>query len=538
MARIGIYCRVSTLEQQDRGSIETQVQALKAWCRVGHHEIAGVYRDEDVSGTIPLNSRPEGARLLRDASNGRMDTVCVYKLDRLSRSVVGAYHAIEQFEQAGVSFVSATEPLDTSNPIGRALLGLLAVFAALERDQIQERTYGGKMRVAREGRWPGGPPPFGYRLADHLLLPAEDPLPCGYSEADVIRLIYCLATHDNYSLQAICDYLTNLTIPPPAYCRPLRRGPPPALHWRSSTVAALIAAPTYRGRHVYGSVERDCPPLVDRETWDLAQANVEQRRKFCGRGSSTHSFLLRNLVRCACCGRSYIGATYRHGRRLRDGEWFYACGGKRRHLQLEGPDRPRCKSPDVHGPTLEKAVWAEILRLAGRQEETLAEIHRNAATVTQAASARLLEVDRLKHSEARLDNQQDKLNEAFLTGLMDEDEVRRQKERIAREKVALAEQIAQAEAEFQRACNVERQVERATHALETLAEVIRGDPSPEQQRRVIEDAVEVVTVDRREDGRPRVHVKLVLRDTAETAIRWCSRPCGISLWSVEREIAA
>jgi site-specific DNA recombinase len=114
--RIGLLLRVSSEEQRERETITLQDEFLREYCRLYELEITGIYADDGISGTIPLHERPEGKRLLEDAKAGKLDTVLVYKLDRLGRSLLVIVDAHDRLQTAGVSLRSATEPIDTSNP--------------------------------------------------------------------------------------------------------------------------------------------------------------------------------------------------------------------------------------------------------------------------------------------------------------------------------------------------------------------------------------------------------------------------------------
>src|SRR5919112_6001541 len=134
--RVALCLRVSSEEQRERETIEIQNEFLSQYCRLYGLDVAGIYKDDGVSGTIPLEERPEGRRLLEDAKASKFDAVLVYKLDRLGRSLLVIVDAHDRLQAAGVSLRSATEPIDTSNPSGRLVFQLLASFAEYERETI------------------------------------------------------------------------------------------------------------------------------------------------------------------------------------------------------------------------------------------------------------------------------------------------------------------------------------------------------------------------------------------------------------------
>ena len=147
--------------------------------------ISKVYCDPGFSGAYL--ERPALNELREDIKAGKVDAVLVWKLDRLSRSQKDTLFLIEdEFLKNGVEFISTLENFDTSSPFGRAMIGILSVFAQLEREQIKERMQLGLDARAKEGKWHGGGfDPFGYDYIDGELIVNED-------EARIVRKVYSL----------------------------------------------------------------------------------------------------------------------------------------------------------------------------------------------------------------------------------------------------------------------------------------------------------------------------------------------------------
>ena len=156
--RVALLLRVSSEEQRERETIEIQREFLQEYCRLYGLEVAQIYADDGVSGTIPLHERPEGRRLLEDAKVGKFTTLLVYRLDRLGRSLLVTVDAHDRLQDCGVALKSATEPIDTSNPSGRLIFQMLASFAEYERETIRERTRAGLHRAYRGGKHSGRRP--------------------------------------------------------------------------------------------------------------------------------------------------------------------------------------------------------------------------------------------------------------------------------------------------------------------------------------------------------------------------------------------
>lgn len=196
--RVGLYTRVSTQEQAQEGySIDAQLERLTAYCKAKDWHIVHTYTDAGFSGSN-LN-RPAMQQLINDIDSGTFDTVLVYKLDRISRSQKDTLFLIEDvFLKNNISFISVNENFDTSTAFGRAMIGILSVFAQLEREQIKERTRMGLEERVRKGKHHSFAP-FGYRLKDKELVICEP-------EADVVRIVYDM-TLQNKTAKVINDYV-------------------------------------------------------------------------------------------------------------------------------------------------------------------------------------------------------------------------------------------------------------------------------------------------------------------------------------------
>jgi DNA invertase Pin-like site-specific DNA recombinase len=147
--RVGIYTRVSTHEQQ---TLPLQLAALRKYARARKWKI--VFEIEDVGSGAKERTKREN--LLEAARRREIDAVLVWKLDRWGRSIHDLFATLNELSDLGVAFVSFTEAVDMSTPIGRALAGLLSVFAAFERDMLKERVKAGiayaRKRGGRHGR--------------------------------------------------------------------------------------------------------------------------------------------------------------------------------------------------------------------------------------------------------------------------------------------------------------------------------------------------------------------------------------------------
>ena len=272
--KAAIYIRVSTDAQFEEGySVDAQKEQLTAYCVSKGIKEYDYYVDGGWTGSNM--ERPELERLTKDVKDGRISHVVVYKLDRLSRSQKDTLYLIEDvFMPNNVDFVSLTESLDTSTPIGRTMIGILAAFAQLERETIYMRTRMGMLERVKEGYWMGGGRiPFGYDYDkdEGVLVPNKD--------AEKVRKIYDLYIR-GYSPQNIANMLglkyDRLAI------QILKR--------KSNYGIIEYNGVEYQGRH---------EPIISKETYDEAMSAMISRSitRTC-----TSDYLLTGLVYCGKCG--------------------------------------------------------------------------------------------------------------------------------------------------------------------------------------------------------------------------------------------
>src|SRR5919107_4678110 len=209
VGRVALYLRVSSDEQRERESIKTQREFFEQYCELYGLEVAETYADDGVSGTIPLHERPEGRRLLEDARAEKFETLLVYRLDRLGRSLLVIVDAHDRLQVSGASLRSATEPIDTSNPSGRLIFQMLASFAEYERETIGERTRAGLHRALRNGKH-AGRIPYGYRLNGDTRLEVVA------EEAIIVREIISNVA-DGSTLYGEAKRLNDLGVPSPGW---------------------------------------------------------------------------------------------------------------------------------------------------------------------------------------------------------------------------------------------------------------------------------------------------------------------------------
>jgi site-specific DNA recombinase len=185
--RCAVYTRKSSEEglEQEFNSLHAQREACEAYIASQRSEgwvlVRDRYDDDGISGGTL--ERPALKRLLADVEDGLVDVVAVYKIDRLSRSLMDFSKLVEAFERHGVTFVSVTQSFNTTTSMGRLTLNILLSFAQFEREVTAERIRDKFAASRRKGMWMGGVPPLGYRVQDRKLVVDK-------AEADHVRWIF------------------------------------------------------------------------------------------------------------------------------------------------------------------------------------------------------------------------------------------------------------------------------------------------------------------------------------------------------------
>ncbi|KUK53513.1 MAG: Putative DNA recombinase [Desulfotomaculum sp. 46_296] len=354
MPRFAVYCRVSSEEQAEKGTIEGQVEYAKKYLDLYSPESkeadCAFYLDEGISGTLPLGERPAGAKMIADAAEGKFEALFVYRLDRLARSVRHVLDTYEFLERRGIALKSMVEAFDTGTPTGKFFMTLLASIAALERDTILERTSLGKERSARQGKWVSGPPPFGYRIGEDGRLVVFEP------EARTVRLIFNL--YGEMSTIGVAGYLNACGIPTPAVSK--NRKTKGAGKWHAGHVSVILRNKVYTGDHILLKFSRknketfrlETPEIVDRKVYALAQEKLALNSS-PARGGKGWRYLLRGLVFCGHCGRAMVGSSAQSQK----GRVYYRCTGV-----LNNGSGKKCGAKMVRADELENAVWEDIRR--------------------------------------------------------------------------------------------------------------------------------------------------------------------------------
>lgn len=352
--RVALYVRVSSQEQVEGYSIGEQTDRLKKYAEAMGWEVYKIYVDPGYSGGN-IN-RPGLNDMIKDVENGSIDTVVVYKLDRLSRSQFDTLYLIEKvFLANNTDFISMTENFSTNTPLGRAMIGFLAVFAQLEKDKIHERTLMGKEARAKEGKWGGGSSePVGYDYnptTDELTVNEYEKLQILeavdlFLKGTPLRTIETIFREKGYKRKGTSGRISE---------------------WDPKRLKYVFSSKLYLGYIRYKGewYKGDHEPILDEETFDKIQKLLNQRAEDYEKhrpkkaGQTTY---LGGLLFCKHCGGRYCRQS---GRKWKNNEppLYYSCYSRNKSVPKMIKD-PNCKNKNWRMKELDDLVFNEIRKFA------------------------------------------------------------------------------------------------------------------------------------------------------------------------------
>lgn len=519
-SQAAVYCRVSSEAQQERQTITAQIDFAKKYCDLQGITITEIYKDDGVTGTLPLHERPAGLQLLKDAQAGKFSLLLIFKLDRLGRSTRVILNAVHDLDGMGVLVRSMTEPFDTSNPSGKFLLTILAGVADLERSNILQRMDMGATRAAKEGKWLGGIVPYGYvKNKDGFIEPNNEPIP-GFqlSEPDVVRMMFTMCAHDGATTIKICDHLNALGIPPAWVAHGLggKRRNNTRGTWSPSRVLRILRSSTYHGVHEYGkrsprgreTIKRLVPAIVDNDTWKKAQTVIKGNQIDALRNAK-HSYLLKSIIKCELCGSTYRGnpptKTSKHG--------YYSCGGRSNWRRMGRTEK--CQAMSINMTWLDDFVWNDCLRFIDNPELVVESIDKAEADKETDKQTEALLSGRL----VELDADRERMLDLYRQKIIAMDDLATQLEKIKKDRDSV-----QAELDELKEKNSSAQFfaakESAVNMLQLLKETVhKPDLSFDLKQTIIRTMVEKITILTTNDGhRPLARITIHYRFRDETPV--------------------
>ena len=345
--KVYIYTRVSTAMQIDGYSLEAQRSRMKAFAEFNDYEIAGEYEDAGKSGKS-IEGREEFNRMLEDIRTGKdnVSYVLVFKLSRFGRNAADVLSTLQIMQDFGVNLICVEDGIDSSKDAGKLMISVLSAVAEIERENIRVQTMEGRLQKARDGKWNGGFPPYGYKLENGCLIINEE-------EAVAIRIIFEQWVSTDIGANGLAKYLENHGIRK----IPRHNGKNPLFD--AALIRKIIKNPVYCGKIAYGRrktekihgtrndyklvaqddyiiVDGQHEGIISEDVWNQAQVKMAaQAKKYehVNKAKDAKTHLLSGLVKCPVCGAGMYGnKSIKHkkdGTKYKD---FYYYGCKHRTM--------------------------------------------------------------------------------------------------------------------------------------------------------------------------------------------------------------
>ena len=357
MKKAGLYCRVSTDIQMEGYSIDAQKDFLKSYCKMHEIDNYEFYIDGGYSGSN-IN-RPDMQRLIEDVEDHKIDIVVVFKLDRLSRSQKDTLYLIEEiFNPNDCGFVSIKENFDTNTPFGKAMVGILSVFAQLERETILERTRIGRKKRAEEGLWYGtGNLPFAY----------------DYDEKTGILV-------PNKEKVEIVDKMVEL------YLQGMPMTQVGALFGlQDQTVRSIFTSPVGLGKVPYKDeiFEGQHEPIMTQETYDKLQQKMKERAVTYKHAN----YLLAGKIVCGKCGAKY---RYQKAGTSSVRLYCYSQQTSKKYLIKDA----NCDNRKYYDYEIEDYVIKDLISMSLDESKFRHNMNMNDINVSQARNDRIAQIDK------------------------------------------------------------------------------------------------------------------------------------------------
>jgi len=482
IVRCAVYTRKSTEEglQQEFNTLDAQRESGEAYIAAQKHEgwVCLPDRYDDGGFTGGNMERPAVQRLMKDIEAGKVDCVVVYKVDRLSRSLLDFARIMEAFDKNKIAFVSVTQQFNTSTSMGRLMLNVLLSFAQFEREIISERTRDKIAAARRKGKFAGGRPVLGYNLLSN---PTGPKLLVNDDEAAQVRAIFELYLKYEALIPTVMELdrrgWTTKVWQTKAGGRVGGRPFDKNMLYHLLTNVVYLGKVRYRDEVHPG----EHAAIVDEQIWQRVQAMLQRNRRTGGAlVRNKHGALLKGLLRCAPCKCSMGHAYTAQGtKRYR----YYVC------LKAQKRGWHNCPTKSVPAGEIERFV-VEQIKSIGKDPTVLAETLRQARGQGQRSLAELEGEERgLGRELARHNAELRKLASAVKNGektgelanLQDRIRAAEQRATEVREQVvALSREMVD-----------EREVEAALSVFDPMWDTL----SPREQARIIHLLVERVDYD-------------------------------------------
>lgn len=376
-----IYARVSPRGSDFEGetSISMQINYCREYVKFHGGQVVGELSDEFFSGKD--TRRPAFQRIMKEleSGGGDWDTLIVYKLSRMTRSLRDGADIFEKLFQQGRGFVSATENLDFSSPAGRAMLGMMQVFNQFEREQSAENTRNKMLSIAARGEWPSGNPPFGYKRGvrkDNRLYIDER------NSAIVKDIFEMYASSSDRTREIISKYRGKVS---------------------KTQLFLILRNRTYLGKIVYAGKEFEGKhePIVSQELFDRVQKRLPEVHCYNRPKAQQYPYLLTGLIYCHC-------GNHMTPQSAKSGDYnYYCCRNESCRTRISAPDVEQkaveyLKNLDISRETIEEAINIIKSRQQEERSRRQPEIGQVEAAIRQCEKEKSVLLDTLIASRNNL----------------------------------------------------------------------------------------------------------------------------------------
>jgi len=450
--RCAIYCRVSTEEQKEGRTIDSQIRELEDFAQTNSHVVTARYIDDGWSGSI-LN-RPELDRLRDKADKGLFEAVLVNDVDRLSRELAHLGVIKKDLERKNIKLIFKKLP-NNGDPISNFMVNMLGSFAEFERELIADRTRRGRRyKVEVRKLIFGNVPPYGYTyVKKDKEKGIEGHYEINEQESKIVKMMFDWLVKEGVSQREVVRRLTTLKIP-------TRKG---NVKWGRSSVHKILTNETYTGITYYNkhqAVETDnrkqtryykqrktglrlrpksewipiplpdSLKIIDKQTFLTAQSQFDRNITYSPRNTK-YSYLLKGLVRCQC-GSPFTGTPY-HGR------LFYRCGNRHKTF----PQPRECKASIISAPKLETIVWNSVANAVQNPEI----ISDQVKILEEKQKRNPLEVEKaIKDAQKGLENlkiEEERVFNAYRKGIIQLDQFENEVSKIQEERTQLDKKLGE-----------------------------------------------------------------------------------------------
>ena len=479
---VALYARVSTKEQEEKKTIDSQLDQLNKFAESKKFTVYKIYKDE---GTTGESLSRAGLDLLReDMFTHKFDAVLITCPDRLSRKPLFQNIVEEEASVSGVPIIYLNAGKVPETPEDELLIGIQGEIARYEREKIKQRTRRGKLYKARQGVLITSKPPYGYYYVKRV--DGGPKYVVNDKETKVVHLIYRLFTRNNIGMRGICTELHKRGIRP-------RRGKE---HWSKSTIARILSNEVYIGRAYYNKHVRTpvrdvenlgrkaiyqtpkyllklrpkdewiaipVPSIIDEKTFKTAQRLLLSRKEHF-RKPAKYDYLLSGLIFCGRCQHRMNSTPYRNGP-------YYRCS----QIRKQTGNVKKCNAKSISAQKIDNKVWKGIQKLFSNPELVM-------KYIDKLRKGQGKEMARIKQQITKLDNRikknkeyESRAYELYIKGAYKEDELNRQLSKLKAENDDLQKEKDALEKQLRLTSNIPSDFKPSKRFIELYLKRLRGN---------------------------------------------------------------